>query len=347
MSTWKFTLGAANQSATLTWNPNRTLKTLAIVDGINSIGTMTCHFNPTDATGTGYDDVGRLVGENCGTPYNETYTYDQYDNFSKSGTFNWNPGYNSTLTCPTGTICNHVTGASYDGNGRETYDLNNSFAWDQYGKMITQNSGSVLGTCGGSGVVCVTYDAFGRSVEKNVGGTNTEYLYSPIGLIGVMNGMSTTSLRLPNPGGSYFVNNSNGNIVAHLEWLGSARVAETLGHTLTRDVAFSAYGETIGDVNSGSYLGFAAMFSDLNNSAGTQFDTPNREFIVGSGSRWPNPDPARASWNAYSYPTNPNSQTDPTGLWVYANTPGIFTPEEVVQQIDTTGAGTACEQYTL
>lgn len=42
------------------------------------------------------------------------------------------------------------------------------------------------------------------------------------------------------------------------------------------------------------------------------YDTPNRELsVVG---RWLSPDPAGTGWNQYSYPTNPNSATDPTGL---------------------------------
>jgi YD repeat-containing protein len=203
---WTFTVGSASETATLTRNANGTVKTLAITDGFNAGGTQTCNFNPTGHTGTGYDDVGRLVGVYCangGTVlWTQTYAYDQYDNFSKSGTTNWNPGYNSTVTCPTGTICNHITGARYDGNGRVTYDLNNSYAWDQYGKMITANAGSSLGSCGAAGVTCITYDALGRPVEKNKAGTITELLYSPIGLTAIMSGQTTTTMRVPVPGGS-------------------------------------------------------------------------------------------------------------------------------------------------
>jgi RHS repeat-associated protein len=312
MNNFTYTLGTTTYVGTPLWNANRTLKKLTIVDGFNATDSQTCNFNPTDHAGTGYDDVGRLIGTYCGAVWNQTYSYDQYDNFSKSGTTNWNPGYNSTATCPTGTICNHITGAGYDSDGQVTYDLNNSFAWDGYHKMITANSGPSLGSCGGAGVVCLTYDALGRAVEKNLGGTFTEYLYSPAGLTAIMSGQTANAFRAPIPGGAIFTSNSTGNIVSHLDWLGSSRLSATLGHAVSRDTAYSPYGEDYASTGTGIVQEFAGMFTD--HDTNVLFDTPNRQFDVSSGSRWLSPDPARASWNAYSYPTNPNSATDPTGL---------------------------------
>jgi hypothetical protein len=45
------------------------------------------------------------------------------------------------------------------------------------------------------------------------------------------------------------------------------------------------------------------------------FDTPNRELSANQG-RWLSPDPAGTGWNQYGYPTNPNSNIDPSGLQV-------------------------------
>jgi RHS repeat-associated protein len=58
-------------------------------------------------------------------------------------------------------------------------------------------------------------------------------------------------------------------------------------------------------------LNFTGDYQDLFSGL---YDPPNREFDTSSGSRWLSPDPARASWNAYSYATNPNSFVDPLGL---------------------------------
>lgn len=295
MTSYSFTVGTSNMTGNLTWNANGTLQKLAVTDGFNSGGTQTCTFS--------YDDVGRLGTDNCGSVWNQSYTYDQFDNINKSGTTNWNQTYNLSN--------NRINGASYDADGELTYDLNNSYGWDGYHEMISANTGSSLGGCGSSGVTCITYDALGRPVEKNVGGVYTELLYSPIGLTAVMSGQTTKNLRLPVPGGAILSSTSSGTSVYHRDWLGSARLESTLTHTQLRDVAYSPYGETYASFGSTGELNFTGDFQDLFSGL---YDTPSREFDTTSGSRWLSPDPARASWNAYAYPTNPNGLVDPTGL---------------------------------
>ena len=46
----------------------------------------------------------------------------------------------------------------------------NRYTWDAKSKMNTVNASTTL-----------TYDAFGRMVEKNVSGTYTQIVYSPVG----------------------------------------------------------------------------------------------------------------------------------------------------------------------
>jgi RHS repeat-associated protein len=75
------------------------------------------------------------------------------------------------------------------------------------------------------------------------------------------------------------------------------------------DRAFAPYGETYANVIGVGSLDFTGDRQDI--FAGL-FDTPNRELNPSQG-RWLSPDPAHASWNAYSYPTNPNLGTDPSG----------------------------------
>lgn len=290
-------------SGILTWNANGTLNQLAITDGFYPAGTQTCNFT--------YDDIARLLTDNCGTVWSQTYTYDQYDNLTKAGSTYWNPGYNSAN--------NRITGASYDADGQLTYDLNNSYAWDGYHKMITANSGTSLGSCGNSGVSCVTYDAFGRPVESNNGGVYSQILYSPVGRVAIMSGLTTvTNAELPLPGGqSMWLNGAGGSnfkLVNHTDWLGSVRLQTGLiSGNAQFDAAYTPYGELY-NVRTGSSTrqNFTGDHQDL--FAGL-FDTPNRELDQASGSRWLSPDPAHASWNAYAYPTNPNSSIDPSGLY--------------------------------
>ncbi|MFZ0760876.1 MAG: hypothetical protein WAM69_13085, partial [Candidatus Sulfotelmatobacter sp.] len=67
MTNWTFQVNSVTATGALTWSPNGTLKELAITDGFNSEGTQTCSFNSSLVTGTGYDDLGRLVGGSCGS----------------------------------------------------------------------------------------------------------------------------------------------------------------------------------------------------------------------------------------------------------------------------------------
>ena len=145
MSSYQFATSTKSETGGLTWNANNTLGQLAVTDGFNAGGSQTCTFS--------YDDVARLLTDNCGSSlWNQTYSYDQYDNLTKTGNpgTTWNPGY---------TANNHVTGASYDGGGNVTYDFSNTYTWDGYGKMSSAQSGTSQAVCGTSGT-CVTYDAF-------------------------------------------------------------------------------------------------------------------------------------------------------------------------------------------
>jgi YD repeat-containing protein len=71
MNTYTFTVGSTPKSiaGTLTWNGNGSLRTLAITDGFNSGGAQTCNFGTS--TTMGYDDLGRLLSANCGTPWSQ------------------------------------------------------------------------------------------------------------------------------------------------------------------------------------------------------------------------------------------------------------------------------------
>jgi RHS repeat-associated protein len=80
--------------------------------------------------------------------------------------------------------------------------------------------------------------------------------------------------------------------------------------TVNIDQAFAPYGEVYNKIGGNGPLNFTGDLQDI--FAGL-YDTPNRELMSNAG-RWLSPDPAGASWNAYSYPTNPNSVTDPSGL---------------------------------
>jgi RHS repeat-associated protein len=308
MKTYTYSVNGKSMTGTLTWNPIGSLGSLAIVDGFNAGGSQTCSFS--------YDDVARLLTDNCGSVWSQTYDYGvnggEYENLSKSGSSSWTPGYQP---CPT-PCNNHMLGSTYDSDGNVTYDGVNTYTWNVYGKVASTNDGSnQQAVCGTSGE-CVTYDAFGRLVEGQHGSSSPwVHIYSPTGehvaWQATSDGHYEPFFHLPG-GDMVYMSPGNPIRLTHYDWTGSSRITSTMASpsTVQGDWAVSPYGDyydKFGSLSNQAFAGNSAMF-DYSLS-----DTPNRELMNASG-RWLSPDPAGASWNAYSYPTDPNTMSDPSGL---------------------------------
>jgi RHS repeat-associated protein len=316
MLTFEFEVGntPANLTGTVTWNPNGTVKNVAVVDGFNSGGSSTCYSDSNSWLGYGYDDWGRLLAFDCGSGNVAEYTqYDIYDNVTQTvppniGRTGWNfsPGYNPNN--------NHVTGNTYDSNGNTTADGgSNTYGYNEFSKVKwTATSGTP--TCGSSGK-CVTYDAFGRMVETSNGSAWVELWYPQVpGARVTMSGTSQKFSYWPSPGRGIYLESSTKQFL-HPDWLGNDRIVSAFsGHTVSADRDYTPYGQqfsTFGSSNPQFGI-FAGMSGDYD--SGTLFDTPNREFAANQ-LRWTSPDPAGAGWNQYAYvTTNPLNSTDPLGL---------------------------------
>jgi RHS repeat-associated protein len=304
LTQYQFFVGSANTKGVLTWDTDGNLGTLAVTDGFNAGGTHTCNF--------AYDDVSRLITDDCGATWLQNFSYDNYNNLTKSGNSSWMPGYNTKNQYS-------AIGATYNANGTLSYDSTNHVTWDSFGKMT--GVGSAVPVCGTSGT-CITYDALGRAVEKSVNAVYSEILYSPIGQTAVMSGATTvTSARFALPGGGDIITTGTGGSIItyeHKDWLGTARVGSSVtAATVTYDRAFAPYGEVYANFGATDKANFTGDRQDL--FAGLS-DTPNRELNNGQG-RWISPDPAGSGWNAYAYGTDPNTQTDPTGLSTWIGNP--------------------------
>ncbi len=169
MNTFTFTVGSPSKSfaGTLNWNQNESLQQLAITDGFNAGGAQTCNYGTS--TVAGYDDFGRLLSANCGSTWAQTFSYDQFGNITKTGSVSWacatcysgNNQYNATLSAS----------ISYDADGRNLLDDTfHKYSWNVYGSPATIGGATGSVSCGTSGT-CLTYDANGRTVEKNVSGS--------------------------------------------------------------------------------------------------------------------------------------------------------------------------------
>ncbi|MFZ0300830.1 MAG: RHS repeat-associated core domain-containing protein [Candidatus Sulfotelmatobacter sp.] len=304
MTSWEYQVGSEDEYSAIYWNPNNTLEKLSVTDGFNTNGTIICSYNSGLVSGTGYDDLGRLIGHSCGGAggtWSQAFSYDQFNNIKTTGTGlpNWNPGYSPTT--------NHYTctGCTYDSNGDVTNDGTNAYTWNAFSKMASLNmSGTGCATNGD----CIVYDAFGRDVEIDNGSTTTEIWYTPIGKQ-YMNGATSVYGYEAAPGGGTIV----GTLYMHKDWMGNARIVSSIpSATITTDRAYTPYGypfNIFGGTGQNMTM-FVGLTQDIFSG---MYDTPNRE-MTSVQSRFMSPDPAGSGWNQYAYPTNPNSASDPSGL---------------------------------
>jgi len=168
----------------------------------------------------------------------------------------------------------------------------------------------------------VTYDAFGRTAEVSSGSEYNPWVYFPNGNVALYFDDATLHSYLPLPGGAtLYINGSSGNYVWHNDWLGSARLGETLvNSTVLFDRAFAAFGE---EYQSYGNAGQVSFTGDTQNIVAGTYDTPYREMNPNQG-RWISPDPSGLgavnltnpqTWNRYAYvANNPLISVDPKGL---------------------------------
>ena len=297
MTKYQFNVNGQSVTGTLTWNDIATLESLVITDPFYSAGNQTCSFT--------HDDLARIAGANCGSPWSQTFSYDAFGNLSKSGTQSFLPTY-SYLT-------NHMTliGSStptYDANGNVTNDFVHSYTWDANARPVTADG------------VGLTYDALGRMVEQNKSGAYYQIVYAPAGAkLMILQQGTLQKAFLPLPGGSAAVYTSSGlGYFRHSDWLGSSRFASTWTRAMYYDGAYGPFGEAYAQTGT-TDLSFTGMNQD---TVANLYDFPSREY--GIQGRWPSPDPAGLSsvkpsdpqtWNRYAYVrNNPLAMTDPSGM---------------------------------
>lgn len=305
----KPTSSGGTNKGVLNWNANGTLQQLAITDPFNSANTQNCSFT--------YDDLARQSTANCGTAWNQSFSFDPFGNISKGATVG--TSFNATYSSATNRIT--TIGSlvpTYDTNGNLTNDTAHAYTWDAEGRMLTVD----VGTSGG---VCDTYDALGRMVEKATGASctssYTEIVYAPTGgRLATMTGQTLQQASVPLVGGAEAVYNSSGLLAyRHSDHLGSSRFASTPSRTKYFDVAYAPYGEDYADSGT-TDLSFTGQKKD---TASWLYDFMFRKYNAAHG-RWMSPDPAGMgaakpdapqTWNRYAYVSNsPMNAVDMLGL---------------------------------
>ncbi len=305
-----------SQTVTMTNNINGTAAGLNIVDNINSVGTQNCAF--------AYDDLQRLMSQNCGSKWGAAYSYDPLGNINKT-TIAGSPG--TTFQANYNTTTNRFstigsTTPTYDANGNLTFDGFHNYGWDAEGNLIT-----VDGSTG-------TFDALGRRVELGSGFSYDLMVYPPfapnyqLALANVVGSTPTAvGIRFPLPGGGEAVFNSGGLAqYRHPNWQGSQVVMSYPSDSPSANVggAFTAFGEKYALYPGGGNGFFAGMLGIADaGPISDAYQSQTRLYHQAEG-RWVSPDPAGMgavdlsnpqTLNRYAYVANdPLDQIDPSGL---------------------------------
>jgi hypothetical protein len=129
MTQYTFNVNGQSAVGKLTWNANGTLNKLAVTDPFNTQDNQTC-------TNT-YDDLARVSGNNCGSTWAQTFSFDAFGNVSKSGSISWACAgcYTSSTNQYDSTLSSQV---SYDANGNLLNDTFNTYTWDAYGNLAVE-----------------------------------------------------------------------------------------------------------------------------------------------------------------------------------------------------------------
>ncbi len=237
MTQYGYHVNGNTMSAALNWNQNETAHAFQWVD---SSGTnQGCAYQ--------YDDLSRIQGVNCSViqtssasspspaapagGWSQTLGYDPFNNVTKSGSLSFQPTYDPAT--------NHFslpgTTIHWDANGNPDSDGLHSYTWNLDGSLGKVDN------------VTIIYDAMGRAVELEHNGDTTcgnpadctQIVYSPGGgKLALMRGQTVQKAFIPLPGGATAiygpVNSSMPPAIGilyfqHPDWLGSARLASTLG----------------------------------------------------------------------------------------------------------------------
>lgn len=305
LNTYTFGVNGNADAGQLTWNSNGTLAQLVITDHIpGTSDSQNCSYS--------YDDLRRVSSASCGALWSQTFTYDSFGNVKKSGSSSFLPVYSATQNQITS-----ITGVnvSYDANGNLLQDNLNSYTWDpNWGNMLTVTAGSTT--------VSATYDALGRMVEKNQGGTYTELVYGPTGAkLATTSGQGLIRAFVPLPGGATGIYTSSGlAYYRHSDWLGSSRLTSTAvtPTSMYSSSAYAPFGEQFGSSGNAD----ASFTGQDQDTISDLYDFPVRRYSPSQG-RWVSPDPLGRgavtltrpqSWNRYAYVNNnPLSAVDSMG----------------------------------
>jgi len=171
----------------------------------------------------------------------------------------------------------------------------------------------------GGSTATYVYDAFGRRVEKTVGGAATDYYYNLANQVvaeQIPAGWSVGYLYLDGASVAQYENGTT--YFVHGDHLGSTHLLTNMTQGIYDNFDYLPFGEQIA-----GGAGTKHKFTGQERDAESNLDNFEARYMASTVGRFMSPDPGNAgadarnpqSWNMYSYVgNNPLAFTDPTGL---------------------------------
>lgn len=300
LTQFSFAAAGGTDTGALSWNPNGSLRQLAVNDTIpGTVDSQTCSYS--------HDDLGRIAAANCGSAWSQGFVFDPFGNLVKSGSISFGQagGYNQKNQI----AINGGFTPNYDGDGNLLDDpvipTRNANVYDAEGRPVTLEGNSFV------------YDALERRVAAPPG----DYAYLPDGRLAAEVGSTSAEFVVLPGGDTAAYQNGSLQYVRRSDWLGSGRLLTNPTGGLFWSTAYAPYGETYASAGPAAIASFASQ--TLWDTSTANYGFPMREYN-GIQGRWWSPDPAGhdavdpnrpQTWNRYAYVTgNPLGATDPTGL---------------------------------
>ena len=260
----------------------------------------------------GYDAASQLTGITyklgTNTLGNLTYGYDLAGRRTGVGGSYARTGVPAAASAASYNVNNRLTnwkGAtlSYDANGNLTSDGTNTYTWNARNQLV-----SISGAVNAS----FQYDAFGRRVSKNIGGT-TQFLYDGANPVQGISGSSAPANLITGGVDEYFQRTDSAGARSFLtDALGSTLALADSTGTVQTSYTFEPFGNTTvsgsSTTNSFAYTGRERDASSLYFYRARYFHPLLQRFIS------EDPDGYRGGINKYSYVDNdPLDWVDPFG----------------------------------
>ncbi|MGH9397774.1 MAG: RHS repeat-associated core domain-containing protein, partial [Terriglobia bacterium] len=209
------------------------------------------------------------------------------------------------------------SGYTYDASGDLTNDGVHSYQYDAEGRQVAVDNGLTAS---------YVYNALGERVERDVGGSYTEYVFGKDGNpLGENNRTSWVDTWVDFQGQHIAHYENNETYFIHSNQVGTAGMVTDYSGAVVQDELHYPWGQVWTMAGTQQEERFASLH---HRDSATNLDPTHFRMYSSDMGRWMRPDPAGRwsanarrpqSWNRYAYVLNNSTNfADPYGLWTFS-----------------------------